>query len=186
MKNRTILTIVATIGVTLGGAVAVAPSASAQGEPIVWHQSVARASADAPCPTTSDADKAAGWTDWAGSWDQWPNDGKGGYVCDRSITWAYEADASAGSSCVLVQTLPAYYDFGSSYFFAYGDPGTSYYDPACSEFRSSGLFNTNIVWAPGGSSQATARCQSAFSPTWVATRPDILLGPDVYVCAPQV
>lgn len=38
-------------------------------------QSTARVSADAPCSTG-----------WIPSWATWPNDGKGGYVCDR---WIY-------------------------------------------------------------------------------------------------
>lgn len=46
----------------------------------LWHQSTARASADASCPS--------GWTP---SWAQWPNDGAGGYTCDRAV-YAYYPD----------------------------------------------------------------------------------------------
>lgn len=46
----------------------------------VWHQSTARASVDASCPS--------GWTP---SWAQWPNDGAGGHVCNRQI-YAYYPD----------------------------------------------------------------------------------------------
>jgi len=38
----------------------------------VWHQSYARASADAVCKDG-----------WYPSWAQWPNDGTGGWVCNR-------------------------------------------------------------------------------------------------------
>jgi hypothetical protein len=40
----------------------------------VWQQSFARASADETCPRN-----------WAPSWAQWPQDGAGGYVCDRTM-----------------------------------------------------------------------------------------------------
>lgn len=40
----------------------------------MWVQAFARANADASCPD--------GWT---ASWDQWPNGGEGGFVCQRSI-----------------------------------------------------------------------------------------------------
>jgi len=40
----------------------------------MWHQAISRASATATCPD--------GYT---GSWATWPNGGKGGYVCNRSV-----------------------------------------------------------------------------------------------------
>jgi hypothetical protein len=46
----------------------------------VWHQSVQRPSQDAACPRGYDP-----------SWAQWPNDGAGGYVCDRQV-YAYYPD----------------------------------------------------------------------------------------------
>jgi hypothetical protein len=49
---------------------------------------VGRASADAPCPANTDEESAAGWSPWAPSYAEWPNGGKGGFVCDRAITWA--------------------------------------------------------------------------------------------------
>jgi hypothetical protein len=39
-----------------------------------WHQSVGRASVDATCATG-----------WSASWEQWMNDGKGGWVCTRDV-----------------------------------------------------------------------------------------------------
>ncbi len=45
-----------------------------------WLQSVARPSKDSQCPRGHDP-----------SWAQWPNDGAGGYVCDRTI-YAYYPD----------------------------------------------------------------------------------------------
>ena len=40
----------------------------------MWQQAIGRASASAPCPD--------GYT---GSWDTWPNNHTGGYVCNRFI-----------------------------------------------------------------------------------------------------
>ncbi len=40
----------------------------------MWLQSFARATADETCPHN-----------WAPSWAQWPQDGAGGYVCDRTM-----------------------------------------------------------------------------------------------------
>ena len=40
----------------------------------VWLQSFARASADDTCPPN-----------WSPSWAQWPNEGAGGFVCERSM-----------------------------------------------------------------------------------------------------
>lgn len=39
-----------------------------------WVQSFARTSAEMPCPPG-----------WAGGWAEWPNDRRGGFVCDRTI-----------------------------------------------------------------------------------------------------
>jgi hypothetical protein len=46
----------------------------------IWWQSISRESASAPC--------ASGWKP---SWAQWPNDGAGGYVCNKKI-YAYYPD----------------------------------------------------------------------------------------------
>jgi hypothetical protein len=52
---------------------------------------VGRASADAGCPTSTPEETAAGWTQWAGSWQGWMNGETGGYVCQREITWAKDS-----------------------------------------------------------------------------------------------
>jgi hypothetical protein len=74
--------------VLVGGmlaAVAVAGSASADE---VWYQSAGRASAEVPCPVSTGTELEAGWSQWGPSWAQWSNQGRGGFVCDRQITWA--------------------------------------------------------------------------------------------------
>jgi len=50
------------------------PGAAAAPPIPAWVQAYARAGADAPC--------IEGWDP---SWDLWPNDGTGGFVCQRSI-----------------------------------------------------------------------------------------------------
>ena len=75
----------AAIGLTLAiGITGGAPASANQ----VWHQQVERASADAPCDMGVAEGDAAGWSEWSPSWAQWPNGGAGGWVCERSITWA--------------------------------------------------------------------------------------------------
>jgi hypothetical protein len=83
----------------------VAPASADQ----VWHQSVGRPSADAPCPTSDAADLEAGWSAWTGSWEQWANDGTGGWTCSRSITWAKDSPppAAAGDPVMVSNCLAA-------------------------------------------------------------------------------
>jgi len=49
-------------------------SAPAAAPILMWQQAIGRESATAPCPD--------GYT---GSWDTWPNGGKGGFVCNRFV-----------------------------------------------------------------------------------------------------
>jgi hypothetical protein len=53
---------------------AAAGSSQGAGGPAMWHQSYARASQGEECE--------AGWSP---SWDFWPNGGKGGWVCNRTV-----------------------------------------------------------------------------------------------------
>lgn len=60
---------------------------------VVQFQSYQRATKDAPCPHQpwetpwQSAWDASGY-DWNPSWAQWPNAGKGGWTCDRFITYS--------------------------------------------------------------------------------------------------
>ena len=49
----------------------------------LWHQSISRSSSDAACPSG-----------YAASWAQWPNDRKGGWVCNREL-FAYQPSPGA-------------------------------------------------------------------------------------------
>jgi hypothetical protein len=61
-----------------------------QGKYLVWMQAIGRPSADAVCE--------AGWSP---SWAQWPNEGAGGYTCERTITWGV-FDGSFGAVAITI------------------------------------------------------------------------------------
>lgn len=59
---------------------------------LIQHQSYQRASQDEECVTQpGETPWQANWgpnPNWSPSWEQWANNGAGGWVCSRSITWA--------------------------------------------------------------------------------------------------
>lgn len=79
-----------------GGQVAGFTTALSASADQIWYQSVGRANADAPCQESSADDLTAGWTQWTPSWEQWANNGNGGFVCNRQITWDFTT--SSGST----------------------------------------------------------------------------------------
>jgi hypothetical protein len=73
----------------VGARVAVADS--------IWYQSYQRGSATEACVAQAGETP---WQDswgtnpgWSPSWEQWANNGQGGWVCSRSITWARDSAA---------------------------------------------------------------------------------------------
>jgi hypothetical protein len=63
----------------------------------VWHQSYQRVSQSEECVAQPGETP---WQDswgtnpgWSPSWEQWANNGQGGWVCNRSITWARDSAA---------------------------------------------------------------------------------------------
>ena len=63
----------------------------------VWYQSYQRGSASEVCVAQQGETP---WQDswgtnpgWSPSWEQWANNGQGGWVCSRSITWASDSAA---------------------------------------------------------------------------------------------
>jgi len=121
---RTPLRVLLTIALTLallpmlssfapGGQIAGFTTASPAVANKIWYQSVGRASETAACEKSTVAELAAGWTQWAPSWEQWVNGGKGGFVCNRHITWAYDTPpvscatgGGAAGTCVVGATGP--------------------------------------------------------------------------------
>ena len=114
----------------------------------VWYQSVDKASAEAPCPTSTGTELAVGWTQWSSSWAMWANQGRGGFVCNREITWAYSetTPTPAGPTCVLANTSP----FNVYVNFAGSNKLTSfqlYSDAGCNSTVLT-PFNYTVVYAP--------------------------------------
>ena len=70
----------------------------------VWHQSYPRGSASEACVAQpGETPWQASWgtdSSWKPSWALWANEGQGGWVCDRSITWARTPVAAGSSSTV--------------------------------------------------------------------------------------
>ena len=74
----------------------------------VWHQSYPRGSASEACVAQAgETPWQTSWgtdSSWKPSWALWANEGQGGWVCNRSITWAQTpvpaSSSSGGSSSV--------------------------------------------------------------------------------------
>lgn len=141
----------------------------------VWVQAVGRASADAPCPKSSAADDQAGWTTWAPSYGQWMNDGKGGWICERSIVWAKGSESRTPSVCVRGNSATFWAFTGSSL-----PPGTrSYTNDTCT---NPGIIATQ-TWAVHAASptDAQAVCDTR-SPGTVATYPGFGASVEFFYC----
>ncbi len=84
--------------VMVAGAVVGGGSATADS---VWVQSYERSSETAQCESPpGETPWQASWgtdSSWKPAWEQWANDGKGGWTCTRSITWARTPAASSSS-----------------------------------------------------------------------------------------
>jgi hypothetical protein len=81
--------LVSVAAMLVGARVAVADS--------IWYQSYQRGSASEACVAQAGETP---WQDswgtnpgWSPSWEQWANNGQGGWVCSRSITWARDSAA---------------------------------------------------------------------------------------------
>lgn len=177
MRLRAILTAGVAVTLAIGTAVVATPSASAQGAPIVWYQAVAVPTATSPCPVTTDGDKAKGWTDWTNSYAEWPNGGKGGNVCSRSITWAYERDAASGSAFPS-GGCQKYSDYYVNYGGGYSAPAGSsaYILSDCTSFTGNTV--SRSVYAPAPYNPNTL-CVAAFGTNSNGQWPNAV---DVYRC----
>ena len=129
---------------------AAAPASANQ----VWYQSISRASATAACPSSSQADLDAGWSPWASSWEQWNNSGKGGYVCSRAITWAYDEPESVGVCTEIYPDIFVLLD--PSGFIPWG--ANFYADELCSSVTSQSQNILGNAFTDQGQSAADAIC----------------------------
>ena len=170
MSFRRIASSLAAMVLVGGTLVAGAGSASANK---VWNQSIGKASAAAPCPTSTISELAAGWSQWSSSWAQWPNQGRGGFVCNREITW--EITPAGSGEFVTAGCVPL---FGGFYLdFSGGNvlPIGSYsYNEGCTV--AGGTPSNVIVVYAANPGDAAVLCapDAAVSPSgW---------NPNVYVC----
>ncbi len=160
--TRAAWTLATAVLVTAGMTLAVAPGAAADQ---TWTQSFQRSGPAAPCdaPKALDIVWQDGWTgspEWTPTWEQWPNNGAGGWTCTRSITWAKDAPMPTYPSIHCVQGSPTeWVDFLGGFNLPIGSPDYVA-DPTCT--TPTGVIGFNIVYAPEGPSQAEELCQVAF------------------------
>ena len=172
MTKRGRLSIIAATLVVIGSSLLSAPSASASTSG-VWFQSIGRASETAACPDPSYGTPwQSGWNPseqaWRPSYSQWMNGGRGGWTCDRQITWAQTARAYPSANCVNVNfvvpgegsvpdiTVDYWVDFGGSWFVA--DADTFEASTCAGSIDDTGYY---AVYAPSGWDPA-ALCREAF------------------------
>jgi hypothetical protein len=179
-----------------GGQVAGFTTASPAMANKVWYQSVGRASATAACEKSTTTELAAGWTNWAPSWAKWVNGGKGGFVCNRQITWAYDTPpvscatgGGAAGTCVVGASGPGggivFYvneanATGSRYLEAALSGWNTGADPAlewgvntggvdCSTLNIAGAVGTAIGTGLANTTAITTACTAAQAPAaWAA------------------
>ncbi len=165
-----------------GSVIAAAAPASAASTDQIWYQSIGSASKEAPCPDSDPADLAAGWTAWAKSYEMWPNDGRGGWTCGRSILWAKGSPAPSSSGypsagCEQLESIPVYFDFDGGWQLPVGTQG--FHDSACS-IPVTGWFMTEpFVYSPAPWDPADLCNQVESGSTPVPYGVD----PDIYYCA---
>ena len=116
------------VAVLVAGGLALAGAAPASANQ-VWHQSVGRGTAAGACPSSTAEEIALGWTEYGKSWAWWPNEGRGGYVCDREITWAFDSEVPETLIGCQYASYLVYYQFGASVRLAAGSP--AYEDAEC-------------------------------------------------------
>ena len=176
MRIRGILA-AAAVAALVASASMIAAAAPASADK-VWYQSVGRASASATCATLSAEDVSAGWTQWAGSWEQWANGGMGSFTCTRSITWAKEApsDDPVTIGCVLVSLYLIWMDFGSQNFMPSGSQ--QFTDAGCTTLDG-GPSGIDFVYALNQNS-ANAICQEQFFGRTAVTQG--WTAEDIYTC----
>jgi len=144
----------------------------------IWYQSVGRASSTATCQDSTAAELASGWTAWRGSWEQWANDGKGGFTCTRDITWAKSAGASSVTTvgCQQIDTGGIWANFGTSIALPIGSE--TYSDAGCRTSRGGINNTTNILVYTTSQPVAQAQCSRGDAATTGAPLPA-----DIYICS---
>ncbi len=146
MRVRRVLASVAAAAMVVGGMSLVAAPAASANE--VWHQHIGRASADAACPKNTAAETAAGWSEWAPSWAQWPGGGTGGWVCGRSAPVSTVSTSyPSGIGCVAAGT-GTWANFAGNWYLPSGSPFFASAD--CGSVSQYGVSSSVVVYAPPG------------------------------------
>jgi hypothetical protein len=114
MGVRRVLVAVAAGSLVTGALVAGAAPASADQ---LWFQGIPRATVDTPCPENTAEENAAGWPSWEPSWAQWPFNGYGWWVCQRTIDWVQ------GHGAISPDATQALVDGTSVHHQELGQPG---------------------------------------------------------------
>ena len=150
-------------GAVLGGGSATADS--------VWVQSYERSSQTAECETQAgETPWQASWgtdSSWKPTWEQWANNGTGGWTCTRSITWA-RTPASSGSSARSY----ALGDIGPGGGLVFLISGGLTYEMAPKTW-SGGASDPNIAWCDDTSTDITGAAGTAIG-TGSANTTDML------------
>lgn len=154
------------------GLVGASPASANQ----VWLQQVQRTSADAPCALPASDGEATGWSSWAPSWAQWPNNGEGGWVCERSITWATDSGSASMVTTECAQlTDTQWLDFtGTDWLPA--DTAT-FPDAACTTAGGGFIFVVFVLADSQGAAQSL--CDAHGGGTATHTYP---IDPRIYYC----
>ena len=138
-------------GVVFGGGSATADS--------VWVQSYERSSETEECESPSwETPWQASWgtdSSWKPAWEQWANDGQGGWTCTRSITWA-RTPASSSSSARSY----ALGDIGPGGGLVFLISGGLTYEMAPKTW-SGGASDPNIAWCDDTSTDITGAAGTA-------------------------
>jgi hypothetical protein len=139
----------------------------------VWHQSYQRASQSEECVAQAGETP---WQDswgtnpgWSPSWAKWANNGQGGWVCNRSITWAQTpaASSSSGGSSSVTYAVGDIGPGGGLVFYIDGASGLRY-EMAPKNWGAGSAIDPTAVWttnapfcyASGSSTPANQNCQT--------------------------
>jgi hypothetical protein len=101
MRVRQILIALSSLAVVAAG-LTLTPSASADSVQVQSYQRAGQTEACAAQP--GETPWQASWgpdSSWKPSWEQWANNGTGGWTCTRSITWAKDSSCATGGPYAL-------------------------------------------------------------------------------------
>ena len=158
--------------ITAGSALALGLASltgQAQAQTGTWHQSLERSDSDATCKAPANEtpwqSSFRGQQEWTPSWAQWPNNGQGGWVCQRTIVWAQTSGPTLPSAgCILTFSGIGplrYADFRGGYALSgFSDSAALYSDSSCTS-PTGQYVGGAVVYSPPGF-DANALCERAF------------------------